>query len=125
MVWVLLGSSLFLNVVILLFCFLMLRDKETSLVNQTTAHQGERVAWERERERLLNRCMTKEWESYVQMTGQMGTTSGLSSDTSEVVGMSDESEAARWAAAMGQGEPLGETLVEMERDMSELGLTER
>lgn len=45
-----------------------------------------------------------------------------SSSEGEGVGMSDESEAERWARAMGGMEGFGETI--FEQDLSDLGLTE-
>lgn len=40
--------------------------------------------------------------------------------TSDYLGMSDEEELRRW----GQGQPVGEVLVDMEGEMKELGLIE-
>ena len=55
------------------------------------------------------------------MTASMGETSGLASEN-EGRGMSDETEALLWARAHGNGEALGETLVELQEDFRELGL---
>lgn len=72
-------------------------------------YREERRCWEAERERLLNRAMTKDWESYAQMTG------APAASPSELppVGMSDETESAQWAARAG-ALGLGETFVEIQ-----------
>ena len=112
MAWLMLGSSLFLNVVILLFCLLMLRDKETSLRIQAGDFEKREIAWERERERLLNRAMTNHWQDYTQMTSTMGV-SGLESEA-DGKGLSDEEELRRIGVAAGESVGLGEILAEQE-----------
>ncbi len=77
-------------------------------------HRREKQKWEEERERLLNRSMTKEWASYLQMQ----TPTKLDS-TSDYLGMSDEDELRRY----GQ-QPVGEVLVDLGDEMKELGLIE-
>lgn len=119
--WLMLGSSLFLNVVILVFCHLMLRDKEQSLRETNRMHREREITWEAERERLINRAMTQTWQDYTQMTTRMGVSSSTSDD--EPRGMSDEEELRRLGLAniMGVGE---EVLVDLHDDMRELGLVD-
>lgn len=62
--------------------------------------------------------MTKSWQDYVQMQPQ----AAFSTSEGEGVGLSDETEAERWARAMG-GDGIGETF--FEQDLSDLGLTEQ
>lgn len=110
MVW-LLSSLWFLSVLVMsLFHLLHLRE-----VNQM--HRQEKKDWLVLEERLLNRCMTKEWTSYAQMSSGMSVSSNYEG---EGIGLSDESEAAAWAAAHGGLEGLGETYVEV--DARDLGL---
>lgn len=60
--------------------------------------------------------MTKSWQDYVQMQPQVGSSSDV---PGEGVGLSDETEAERWARAMSM-EGLGETI--FEQDLTDLGL---
>lgn len=86
----------------------MLRDKEQSIRDLQTSHRQREITWEAERERLLNRMMTKEWQSYVQMNGAMQTASDSQSEPEK--GLSDEEELRRIGV---DPEGLGETYVEM------------
>jgi hypothetical protein len=74
-------------------------------------HREERINWERERERLLNRSMSKEWTTYAQMVAA-GPTSPSTSDE-PLRGMSDEEELRR-AGFIDQG--LGEPFVDLQLD---------
>jgi hypothetical protein len=80
-------------------------------------HRAERINWERERERLLNRAMTREWTSYLQMLPTMEN-SGSTSEESK--GMSDEEEMRRAGFSDPQG--FGEVVVDMTDEMRMLGL---
>ena len=81
-------------------------------------HREQRINWERERERLMNRVMVKEWQTYTQMTQAMNP-----SEDSSALGMSDEEEVRRYLDSLGQTQGIGEeTLVDMEPEMKELGL---
>lgn len=87
---------------------------------QQTQHQEERINWERERERLLNRAMTKEWQSYQQMQAALVPNFGLTSDPAEARGMSDEEELRRYRGEqLPQAQGLGETLVELHDDSTD------
>jgi hypothetical protein len=63
--------------------------------------QRREEAWERERERLLNRAMTKEWTTYTQMSASMQAGPPDSPGDDPIPGLSDEEEAERWAASLG------------------------
>lgn len=78
-------------------------------------HREQRIAWERERERLLNRAMTKEWASYVQMTG-LSNQPGPTPLEPPYQGMSDEEELRRAGEAAAQSAGLGETFVDFSDD---------
>lgn len=84
-------------------------------------HLEQRRSWEVERERLLNRAMTKEWESYTQMSAALTVTSPSDQPPQ---GLSDETEAQRWAEAHGA---VGETFAELhgisDNDIRDLGLS--
>jgi hypothetical protein len=71
---------------------------------------------------LLNRLMTKEWESYQALT--LSQSSQIQTQVGEGIGLSDENEMRRVAELLGQQFPTGETLVEGldEFDRTELGL---
>lgn len=84
-------------------------------------HQTEKRQWEIERERLLNRCMTRTWESYVQMSAAMVTPGSSTSGFDESQGLSDEEEIRRAGESQQQG--LGEVLIDYGNDFEELGLT--
>lgn len=110
MVYMSLGFCLVLLVLLLLEGVIFLK----LWTRQLTSHKEERVNWERERERLLNRAMTKEWESYAQMAAAIVPTSHLVSDPTEGVGLSDEEELRRVGKAIAEAEGIGETLVELD-----------
>lgn len=55
------------------------------------------------------------------MTAAMGETSGLVSEN-EGRGLSDETESEMWANRYGNGVEVGETIVDLEDDLRELGL---
>lgn len=82
---------------------------------QENQHREERINWERERERLLNRAMTKEWTSYAQMQASQILSFASPSDD-PVRGMSDEEELSRIGRDLVEAEGLGETLVELDND---------
>lgn len=113
MVWLLLAINFLTLLVCWLFHHLMVSDLRKD-------HERQRATWEHKEERLLNRCMTKDWQSYVQMNGAMQVASSTS-EPGEGIGMSDESEARRWAEAHGIPE-FGEVLAE--QDLHDLGLHE-
>ncbi len=123
MLWLAMGSS----VVLLLGIFLSLMTVramgkffQSQLEQTRTDHREQMRSWEVERERLMNRVMTKEWESYTQMTAQMQV-AGSVSDTSPPVGLSDEREAEMWAQMHGGTEGIGEVFATLE-DAEGLGL---
>lgn len=60
--------------------------------------------------------MTQHWQDYVQMSA--GMQSSISEIPGEGIGLSDESEALKWAAAQ-NGTGLGETI---EDEMKDLGI---
>lgn len=121
MLWLTLGVSalmtLFLVVGVFLLFRAMMKSQMEQIVRMTTEHREQRHSWEVERERLLNRCMTKEWESYAQMAGAMQASS--SSDSPFPDGLSDETEERRWAEMHGT-DGIGEVFAEV--DARELGL---
>src|SRR5215510_9937243 len=81
-------------------------------------HREQRINWERERERLMNRVMSKEWTTYAQMTAAMEPSLEPSSQ-----GMSDEEEIRRYEQSIGESLGIGEeVLVDMEPELKELGL---
>jgi hypothetical protein len=81
-------------------------------------HREQRINWERERERLMNRVMVKEWQTYTQMTQAMAP-----SEESSSLGMSDDEEVRRYLDSLGAAQGIGEeVLVDMEPDMKDLGL---
>lgn len=81
------------------------------LENQRKDHLEQRTTWNLERERLMNRVMTKDWESYAQLSQSLVVSS--SSDLPPQ-GLSDETEAARWAEANGILPGTGEVFVDLE-----------
>lgn len=94
------------------------RDRLTSLIDSLrTDHREERMAWERERERLLNRAMTREWTSYVQMQGAMQSSNSTSDP---YVGMSDEEELRR--AGLTDAEGYGEVIVDITEEAKAFGI---
>ena len=58
-----------------------------------TEHRREKQQWEVERERLLNRAMTKEWTTYAQLVNGMVTSTSPSDEPP--VGLNDEEELRR------------------------------
>lgn len=108
----LLGAGWLLTVLVCwVFHLLLVRE-------MMAQHRHREATWELKEERLLNRCMTKDWQSYVQMNGAMQASS-TSDIPGEGIGMSDESEAIAWARAQA-GQAVGDPLVEQE--MRDLGI---
>lgn len=125
MVWLTLATSIVLCCLTLLALRMMLRFFQKELETLRTDHTAQRQSWEVERERLLNRCMTKEWESYAQMSTAMQVASS-SSDHLPPEGLSDETEGRRWAeqhGASGLGEVFAELHGADETDIRGLGLS--
>lgn len=91
------------------------------LIWQNRQQQTERESWQKERESLLNRCMTKEWQSFQMM--QIPTRSLSPSET--MAGMSDEEELRRISQALGESQGLGEVIVDYADEFAELGLVAR
>jgi hypothetical protein len=85
---------------------------------QMKMQETKEMAWTAERADLLNRCMTREWQSYQMM--RQGATFASASDLP--VGLSDEEELRRAGEYASNGMGLGDTLVELEADFAELGL---
>lgn len=71
---------------------------------------------------LLNRLMTRQWESYQSLSLSGHSDSPFSG---EGIGLSDENEARRWAESLGGQDGIGEVIAEIEtdQDLRELGLT--
>lgn len=90
---------------------LMRRQEQSTLMREQK--------WDREREKLLNRLMTKEWTSYVQMEQYQNP--NLTSTSDESRGLSDEEELRRWAQSAADI-PVGETLVDLQAEFRELGI---
>lgn len=86
--------------------------------DQMQQHREERRTWEVERERLLNRAMTKEWETYVQMQSAQVVLPSTSDEAPR--GMSDDEELRRIGRAEVEADGLGETLVELDDHDREL-----
>ena len=116
MVWLTLGISALMLLGAVLAVQMVTKSErmvrvilQEQLVELRKDHQSQRNSWEAERERLLNRAMTKEWESYAQMSAAM-----VASSPSDLPpeGMSDETESKQWEARMG-ALGLGETFVEV------------
>ena len=59
---------------------------------------------------LLNRLMTKEWQSYQSLT--LSQSNQILLQDGEGIGLSDDNEMRRVAELLGQQYPVGETLVE-------------
>lgn len=88
------------------------------LLQSQKDHKEQRVNWEQERERLLNRAMTKEWESYTQMSqALLAQASPLTSE--QYQGMNDAEELRRAGAQDG----VGEVLYDFTEEFKELGLS--
>ncbi len=112
MVW-LLAALWFLTVLTCwLFHFLLIREMRED-------YNQQRVTWELKEERLLNRCMTKDWQSYVQLQSQQGFSTSSPAIDGEGVGLSEESEAKAWAEVHGLSD-VGEVVYE--QDFRDLGL---
>ena len=123
-------SGMLVFAVILLFIFSLamvwmhlslVRGLREMVEAERGTHREERRQWEIERERLLNRCMTRTWESYVQMSAAMVAPGSSTSGFDESQGLSDEEEIRRAGEAQQQG--LGEVLLDYGNDFEELGLT--
>lgn len=91
---------------------------EVALKRAELLHREQRVNWERERERLMNRVMVKEWTTYAQMS-QAATLSSIGQDEPSV-GMNDEEELRRIGDVDGIGEPTFQ--IDLTQDLEELGL---
>lgn len=99
--YVLLGAALGLIPTLMLLFLLVMTIRN---------HEKDRSNWSSERENLLNRCMTKEWQSYQMMT--------LSNPTSPfpfepyageyIPGMSDAEELKRMGRDISQAEGIGD-----------------
>lgn len=87
------------------------------VIHQQRQFQNEKNQWDLKEERLLNRAMTKEWESYTQLSHAL-MNQALPSTSEPYQGMNDEEELRRF----GQ-QPVGEVLVDYSDDLRELGLT--
>jgi hypothetical protein len=111
MLWLLAAGWLLTVLVCWTFHLLLVREL-------TAQHRHREATWELKEERLLNRCMTKDWQSYVQMGATMGASSPFEIP-GEGIGQSDESEGLAWAKAHGSPE-LGDIL--LEQDLGELGI---
>lgn len=86
-------ASLFLVILIGLtavFLKLLKVEREANLRRE--------ISWEHERERLLNRAMSREWQTYVQVEGSKNPSPSFGSPSEPYLGMSDEVEAEREAA---------------------------
>src|SRR5262245_32283279 len=82
-------------------------------------HETQMNSWILERERLMNRVMTKEWTSYTQMIPSPS----LNSESEDVTaGMSDEEELRRWKL-LHENPGIGEILNgDYGNEFNELGL---
>ncbi len=80
-----------LMVLLLLSWFLFWRILDRLMKDQ----QRREDSWTLERERLLNRSMSKEWTTYAQMTGSMQSTSTSDIPGSPPVGLSTDEEEFR------------------------------
>ncbi len=87
------------------------------LIWQARSRQASEQSWTQERSDLLNRCMTKEWQSYQMMVAQ----APFSSTSEPPVGLSDEEELRRIGRAYSEA-GLGDVLVELDADLAELGI---
>jgi hypothetical protein len=87
--------------------------------SQEKTYQAQRLNWELERERLLNRLMTHSWTDYSQVNQNP---ISLSTSSDVVGGMSDEEELRRFAAAYNETVGVGEELLDMSDDLRELGI---
>lgn len=120
MPWLLAAGLLLTILVAWVFHMLMTRDliqaHRQELQELRDEWRTREADWILKEERLLNRCMTKSWQDYVQMQP----VASSSSEPGEGVGLSDETEAERWARAMGGMEGIGETI--FEQDITDLGL---
>lgn len=124
MIFFALGTVILFSLLMIgLMAFIFFKERErlqTFLEAERDTHREQRINWERERERLMNRVMVKEWTTYSQMTQAMSQGEEPSSQ-----GMSDEEELRRYAAAQSQGGVEGygeETLVDFQAELTELGL---
>lgn len=116
-------ASLFLVILIGLtavFLKLLLMERE--------ANRNREISWEHERERLLNRAMSREWQTFVQVEGNRNQGPSFASPSDPYIGMSDEEEAAREhaaaVAALAGGYGLGEVINDdLHNDAVDLGLT--
>jgi hypothetical protein len=114
---------LFSLLMIGLMAFIFFKERErlqTLMVTEKETHREQRINWERERERLMNRVMVKEWTTYAQMTQAMS-----QEEEPSPRGMSDDEEVRRYMDSLGQTPPNGlgeETLVDFASEMNELGI---
>jgi len=114
MVW-LLAALWFLSILTCwLFHLLLVREMRRD-------HSEQRATWELKEERLLNRCMTKDWQSYVQLQSLQESSTSFPAIEGEGIGLSEESEARAWAEAHGLSD-VGEVVYE--QDFRDLGLVE-
>lgn len=103
----------------LILLVLLILSNQKQIQSLMTDHRAQRANWEIQQERLMNRVMTKEWSSFLQVQGAMSSPS--TSDGQPPVGMSDEEEMRRAGEAIA-GQQMGEVFVEFDNDFGELGL---
>lgn len=111
MVYALLGLTYLSFLLGLILSFWMLRQQQRQ-------HFQEKIQWQAEKERLLNRLMTHSWQDYVQATASM-TVPSSSPLTSEDRGLSDDVELQR--AGLVDSSGLGEVILDYGDDHVELG----
>lgn len=112
MAWLLAGLWFLTVLTCWLFHFLMTREMRQD-------HQEQRTTWELKEERLLNRCMTRDWQSYVQVQSLQASSTSTPQIEGEGTGLSEESEALAWAKANGL-DGVGDVIYE--QDFRDLGL---
>jgi hypothetical protein len=89
---------------------------EKQMLAQRADHREQRINREREAERLMNRVMVQEWQTYAQMNQALSS----NSTSDEPGGMSDEEEIRR---SIGDIDGVGDTtFIDMTAEMRELGL---
>lgn len=114
--------------VVLLSLLSQERTKWITLLEQEHQRNNDReLRSEHERERLLNRAASKEWQTYVQLEGSRNQGPSFVSSSEPYVGMSDNEELARWQEAQvealkasqtfGYGEVLTDDLHDDARDL--------
>src|SRR5215831_261565 len=92
---------------------------------KTLLHQNQNLEsrYNQQVQDLLNRLMTKEWQSYQALTSSR--LSPIQTLDGEGVGLSDDNELKKLAEILGENYPVGDILVETgldEYDRHELGL---